>query len=187
VICTLTSYVCDGYNCICFCYGIPLKRMGANNRFREGSRCVIKIYAVSMRPRNLILRCHWNRGIRSRGLIATVGLDPLVSMTPLDPLQWHLQFKSSESFIQIFRFDPAVSLRPWDPIPQSHWHRGIRTFKMIISHISANSNQGPGGRLFDEKNRGPKIFWHCPFKRTFNQNNKQNFYESISSLRCNKL
>jgi spore maturation protein SpmB len=46
---------------VCFWYGIPLKRIGANNRFCEGSREGIKISAVSMKPQ--------------------------VSMTPLDELQ----------------------------------------------------------------------------------------------------
>jgi hypothetical protein len=34
---------------ISFCYGFPLKGMKANNRFREGSRGVMKISAVSLR------------------------------------------------------------------------------------------------------------------------------------------
>jgi hypothetical protein len=39
-----------------FCYGFPVKGMGANNRFRERSRGVIKDPAVSLK-----------RGIGSRG------------------------------------------------------------------------------------------------------------------------
>jgi hypothetical protein len=54
-----------------FCYGFPLKEMRANNRFREGSRRVIKISDVSLTPRDSIPRSHWHRGIRSRGLIET--------------------------------------------------------------------------------------------------------------------
>jgi hypothetical protein len=48
--------------------------------------------------------------------------------------------------------------------------RGYPTKK--FDHISANSKQnptcesGPKGVLFDEKNRGSKISWHCPFKPT---------------------
>jgi hypothetical protein len=36
-----------------FCYGFPLKGMGANNPFCERSRGVIKDPAVSLTPRNL--------------------------------------------------------------------------------------------------------------------------------------
>jgi hypothetical protein len=49
--------------CICFCYGNPLKRMGANNRFRERSHGVIKIYAISMRLQDPIPKSHCNHRI----------------------------------------------------------------------------------------------------------------------------
>jgi hypothetical protein len=60
---------CNVYTCICFCYGSPLKGMTADNCFREGFRGLIdnveSASAVSMKPRNSLLRSHWKRGSRS--------------------------------------------------------------------------------------------------------------------------
>jgi hypothetical protein len=96
--------------------------MGANNCFREGSRGVIKISAVSMRPWHPIFK---KPGIRSRGFNDTAGSASMTSSTPLNPIQ------------KIFMLDPAVALRPRNPIPRFHLNRGIRTFQTIISNISA--------------------------------------------------
>jgi hypothetical protein len=57
-----------------FSYGTPLKRMGANNCFREGSRDVMKISAVSMGPQD-------------PPAVSLKPLDPpAVSLKPLDPI-----------------------------------------------------------------------------------------------------
>jgi hypothetical protein len=70
-----------------------LKRMGANNRFSEGSPVgVIKISAVSMRPLDPILWFQWHRWIR-------------VNDT----------FKSAESYKKNFIVEPVVSLRLRNP------------------------------------------------------------------------
>jgi hypothetical protein len=97
---------------------------------------------------------HWDRGIGFCGLIETAG------------------------------FESAVSLRPRDSNSRSHWDHGNRFRSLIetagselcklLSRFSRRkrSHMQNGyrpwiralGGLFDEKNRGSKISWHCPFK-----------------------
>jgi hypothetical protein len=80
-------------------------------------------------------RCHKD----FRSLIEIVGSDPVVSLTPQDPIpwsHWHRGIRSRcfketmnliktfEFFTKIFKSDPVVSVRPLDPFPRSHWNRG---------------------------------------------------------------
>jgi hypothetical protein len=87
----LSNYVCDVYLFISFCDGYPLKVMSGNHHFREGSRSrgVIKIFAVSLTPRDPIPRFQLHRWIR-----------------------FNYTFKSAESDAKFFMLDPAVSWRP---------------------------------------------------------------------------
>jgi hypothetical protein len=97
--------------------------------------------AVSLKPPKPLPRSHWNRRSRFRGLIDT---------------------KESTS---------AVSLKPRKQLPQSHLGRWRRQFQTIISwRFQSRMWNGFSpwiralGGLIDEKNRGSKISWHCPFK-----------------------
>jgi hypothetical protein len=39
----------------------------------------------------------------------------------------------------------------------------LREYKFVFETALAHESGGPGV-LIDEKNWGPKILWHCPFK-----------------------
>jgi hypothetical protein len=128
--------VCGVYLCISFCYGFPLKRMGANNRFREWSGGVIKNPAVSL--------THWHRGTRSHSLIETMESFP--KMAKSDPAVtfslWDL----------IPRYHRHRGIWSYDVIDTA----GIRTFQTSISIFSANTKQyamiqGPSGIVLWKK------------------------------------
>jgi hypothetical protein len=154
MICTFSrnyKYVMFTY-LLLFCYGFPLKGMGANNSFREWSCGVMKDSAVSLTPWDLILQSHWHRRIWALGVN-----DIAESASAVWLRLWNLLQKC-----------PSQILR-------CHWYHGIRTFQTIISILSANTkphakqlnpmNQGPRGDCLMKKNRGSKISGHCPFKK----------------------
>jgi hypothetical protein len=137
-----------------FCYGFPLKGKGANNRFRDWSRGVIKDPPVSLTPPDLILQSHWHSWIRFHCLIETM-----------------------EFFYQVISrgvIDTTVSLTTRDLIPRYYWQRGIwsrgvidtaeselfewlsRFSRRIWSHMQNGFSpwiRALGG-LFDEKKTG---------------------------------
>jgi hypothetical protein len=128
------------------------KGIRANNRVRQNSRSVIGF------P---ILRCQWNRGIRSRSFNDTTESASVVSL------------ETWESFTKIFHIS--------DPPP--HWNYRIRIFKLLSQITSRIRSQmqngfGPwvralGGDCLMKKKPRVKISWHCPFNMVYS-NNKDN-------------
>jgi hypothetical protein len=102
----LCMHVMFTYVFVLFWY--PLKRMGANNYFCEGSRGVVKI---------------------SRSFSGTAGS---TAMTPSNPLNLIQKFHvGSSSLFETPGSDPEVSLRPQISILGSHWNRGIWSCGLI--------------------------------------------------------
>jgi hypothetical protein len=106
-----------------FCYGFPLKGMRANNRFHKESHGIIKIFTVSLKPQDPILRSHWHCGIWSRGFNDTA---ESTSMTP----------SNSQNFIENFSC--------W--IPLCHWAHGIRSHGIRSHGIRSHGIRSHGIR-----------------------------------------
>jgi hypothetical protein len=125
-----SNYMYVMFTYLFFCYGFPLKRMRANNRFRVRVPQCHKDFrgligttesntAVSLTPRDLILWFQWHRWIRFRHLIETP--------------EYFLQNVQvgSRGVIETVGSDPSVSLRPRDPIPRCYWDFGIQSRVLI--------------------------------------------------------
>jgi hypothetical protein len=139
------------------------KGMRANDRFREGSRSVIKNSPFSLRPRDPILLCDWNFGIRSRSAIETTGSDPAVSITPLDPLQWHLQILWILYKNFHVGFSGVIETTEYELCKQLS-RKSQQIWSYMRNGLSPESGQGPFGDYSMKENRGSIILLHCPFK-----------------------
>jgi hypothetical protein len=104
--------VCDVYLFISFLYGFPLKGMRASILIREESRVVVKIYAVSLKPRDPIPRCQFE---------LCKQLSP--SMTPSNPRNLKKNFHVGS--------DPAVSLTPRNPNFANNYLEYLGEFEAI--------------------------------------------------------
>jgi hypothetical protein len=121
---------------------------------------------------------HWYRRIGSRCFKETMNLTETNDFFQI-PGSYLDRWIRSCSLLKTAGSDPAVALKPQEPIPQSHWDRLIRYPVLINKAGSELCNdyfdflreyrdcfspwiRAQGG-LFDKKNRGSKISWHCPF------------------------
>jgi hypothetical protein len=141
-------YVCNVYLFIYLCYGFPLKGMRANKRFHAGSGGVIKISAVSLTPRDRILR--------------SAESDSAVSLRIRNHTKCTVQVRS-RGLNETAEIDPAVSLRPRNPNFANDYLDFLGEHEAICETALARE-------LFDEKTEGQKSRDTVPLKGNHSKN-----------------
>jgi hypothetical protein len=106
---------------------------------------------------NRIPRSQWDRGIWLFVRVLTFSSNYM-----------YVMFTDAFAFAIVYHFKENRSPLSFSRrIQRSHWDRGIRTLRTIISNISANSKlricETAQGSIVRWKNGRSKIAWHCPF------------------------
>jgi hypothetical protein len=129
-----------------FWYIFSLKAARAARIVRRSClRCHI-LHAVSMTLHAPCMRCHWH--------LQNKAISPM-----------NFPFRSCSNFTM-----NAISMTRNAPCTRCQWPRMHRACGVNYTALTKFSNKGPRGQdeCFNEKNRGSKILYHCPFNSFFN-------------------
>jgi hypothetical protein len=106
----------------------------------DGMQCILKMHVVSMTPHARCMRYQWHR-MHDRRTIRTA----------------LAAFKGNIYQKHMFPNCPTPPLKKYINL------KGLPK-KNYVHAVSLTHTLSLIGVLFDEKNRGSKISWHCPFK-----------------------